>query len=92
MAESNFTYKVPQDVAYDVLRSIIKNKVQYKIAGIREKENIMMLEIDVNSSIHGVRVKNSIETVLNDYKDYMKDIVPDKLIVSGDDEDDDDNE
>jgi len=92
MTTANLTYKVPQDVAYDVLRSIIKNKVAYSIIGIREKENIMLLQIDVNSSKYGSRVKDGIETILNDYKDYMKDIVPDPLIVSGDDEDDDNDQ
>jgi len=90
MAASNFTYKIPQDVAYDVLRSVIKNKVKYNIAGIREKENMMLLEIDINGSKYGARVKDGIETILTDYKHYMKDIVPDPLIGSGDDEDDND--
>lgn len=85
MATNYFTYKVPQDVAFDVLRLVIQNRVKYKIAGVKQKENIMLLEINISSSTHGVKVKDCIETILNDYKEYMQDIVPDALIIDEDD-------
>ena len=87
---SNYTYKIPQDVAYDVLRTVISNKVPYKIAGIREKENLMLLEVYYSGAKPSIHAQDGIESILNDYKEYMKDIVPDQLIVW--DEDDDNNE
>lgn len=80
-------YKIPQDLVIDVLRFVILNNVKYRVAGVKEKENILLLEIDLNSSKYAGRVRQGIESMLEDYREYMKEIVSDDLIMAEDEGD-----
>lgn len=82
-------YKVPTDLAATAFRMFIKNKVKFEIAGVKEKEDTILIEVDFSTSKHGDRVRDGIETVLREYKEFMQDIITDNLILTDNDEDND---
>jgi DNA-directed RNA polymerase subunit L len=79
-------YKVPQDVISDVFRILFKYEVKYKIRSVQSNENIIKIEVDYTRQ-KNVNAQENIETILDDYREFMKDIVGD-FIDTLEDEDD----
>ena len=81
------TYKVPQDLLMDILRILFGNKIKHKIEGIKEKENTIILQVYFTSNSNSVNAQENIEDVLNDYNEYMKELLSDgTLFIDGEED------
>lgn len=73
------TYKVPQDVISDILRILFKNGIKHKIKSVQPDDNIITVEVDY----YGIRSndpRKNIETILDDYREFMKDIIGEAIL------------
>ena len=87
--ENTKRYKVPQDILMDILRILFGNRIKHQIEGIKEKENIVILQVNFTNSDNNLNAKENIEGILKDYSDYMKGLLSDSTIFM--DEEDEDN-
>lgn len=85
------TYKVPQDVISDILRILFKNEIKHKIKSVQPDDNIITVEVDYYS-IRRNEPRQNIETILDDYREFMKDIIGDAILnmVGSNDEEEED--
>jgi len=83
-------YKIPQDVLMDILRILFGNKIKHKIEGIKEKENIIILQVYFTDSDNSTSAQENIEGILKDYSEYMKGLLSDSTLFM--DEEEQDNE
>lgn len=84
-------YKIPQDVVMDIFRIISNNHIPYKIKGVREKENLLILEVDFSEVKHGDKARENIESILNEYTECMKGLLWDStLIIDNEEEEEND--
>ncbi len=73
------TYKVPQDLISDILRILFANNVKHKIKSVQPIDNIISVEVDYNST-KKAEPRRNIETILEDYREYMKDVLGDAIL------------
>lgn len=69
----NNLYKLPQDLLMDCFRIFLNNEVQFKIEGIREKENILLVKItwsENNAMQH--KAKENLHELLSTYSEDME--------------------
>ncbi len=64
-------YKIPQDILMDILRIVFGNKIKHKIEGIKERENIIVLQVCFADIANHVSAQENIEAILTDYTEYM---------------------
>jgi hypothetical protein len=81
------SYKVPQDLLMDILRILFGNKIKHKIEGIKEKENIIILQVYFTNAGNSTNAQENIEDVLNDYSEYMKELLSDGTLFIDEEED-----
>ncbi|MFN8116619.1 MAG: hypothetical protein U0W65_10925 [Bacteroidia bacterium] len=69
----NNLYKLPQDLLMDCFRILLNNEVQFKIQGIREKENILLVKIawSENNAMH-YKAKENLQELLTTYFEDME--------------------
>jgi hypothetical protein len=69
---STKSFSIPMDVLMDTLKIFLNNDIEYKIEGISEKSNsvIIQMKLQKNSLIYTEAVEN-IETILEDYNYYV---------------------
>ena len=73
-------YKIPQDVLMDILRVLFRAGIKHKITGIREKENIILLQANyINSKVHR-QAQQNLESILQEYMEYMEGMMNDKTL------------
>jgi hypothetical protein len=80
-------YRIPQDVLMDILRILFGNKIKHRIEGIKERENIILLQVNYNSSTHNANAQENIEGILTDYSDYMQGLLGDTTLFMDEDDD-----
>lgn len=73
-------YKIPQDILMDILRILFGNKIKHRIEGIKEKENIIILQVDFMDTKNHVTAQENIEEILTDYSEYMKELLGDSTL------------
>lgn len=73
-------YKIPQDIFMDIMRILFRNKVNYTITGIKEKENSLFLSVDYTALKMASEVQENIEIILEEYCEYMKGIISDSTL------------
>jgi hypothetical protein len=78
------TYKVPQDLICDVMRVLFENDIKHKILSVHPEDNICSVKIDYSGCVD-TEPRQHIETVLEDYKLYMRDVIGDAIINKLDD-------
>ena len=84
-------YKIPEDLLMDILRILFKNNIKHKIAGIQERQNIVLLNVNFDlNSIKNREAKENMEGILTDYSEYMKGLLGDTVLIL--DEEDEENE
>lgn len=86
--ENTKRYKVPQDILMDILRILFGNKIKHRIEGIKEKENIIILQVNFANSDNSQNAKENIEGILKDYSDYMKGLLSDSTLFMDEEEED----
>ena len=79
-------YKVPQDVLMDILRILFRNNLRYKIEGIKEKENILILQVHFNDTSNHHNAQENIEYILEEYSKGMAGILTDVLLMDEEDQ------
>lgn len=80
-------YKVPQDTLMDILRILFGNKIKHKIEGIKERENIIILQVYFTNTNISENAQENIEDILNDYSKYMKELLNDSILFMDEEED-----
>jgi hypothetical protein len=84
-------YKIPEDLLMDILRILFKNNIKHTIAGIQERQNIVLLNVNFDlNTIKNREAKENIEGILSDYSEYMKGLLGDTILML--DEEDEENE
>lgn len=73
-------YKIPLDVLMDILRILFGNKIKHKIIGIRERENMIILQAQFQITDNNISAEENIEGILKDYSEYMKGILGDQTL------------
>jgi hypothetical protein len=70
---NNNLYKLPQDLLMDCFRILLNNEVYFKIEGIREKENILLVKISWadNNAMHH-KAKDNLEELLKTFSEDME--------------------
>lgn len=65
-------YKVPIELFADILRILLKNKIGYQIAGIKERTNVILLKVHYkqDDKIH-CKAKENTESLLHDFSEYL---------------------
>lgn len=87
--ENTVSYRITEDLLMDVLRILFSNKIKHKIEGIKEKENIALLQVTYPDTKIGRGAQDNIETMLQDYSEYMEGMLGNNdLFVYNEDEDD----
>ena len=86
--ENTKRYKVPQDILMDILRILFGNKIKHRIEGIKEKENIIILQVNFTNSNNNMNAQENIEGILKDYSDYMKGLLSDSTLFMDEKEED----
>ncbi len=71
----------------DILRILFGNKIKHKIEGIKEKENIIILQVYFTNAGNSANAQGNIEDVLNDYSEYMKELLSDATLFIDGEED-----
>lgn len=80
-------YKIPQDILFDILRIVFKNNIKHKIEGIKEKENIIILQVHFRDTDNNKNAQENIEGILTDYCQYMKGLISDDTLFMDEEED-----
>ncbi|MFI5151457.1 MAG: hypothetical protein ACHQRM_17145 [Bacteroidia bacterium] len=78
-------YRVPQDLFFDILRIVLRSKMRYRIEGIKGKENIIQLQVHMDSDYenHELGIEN-IEDLLNGYGKTLSGMYgADSLFIDG---------
>ncbi len=84
--ENTKRYKVPQDILMDILRILFGNKIKHRIEGIKEKENIIILQVNFTNTDNNLNAQENIEGILKDYSDYMKGLLSDSTLFMDEDD------
>lgn len=65
-------YKVPLELFADILRLLLKNKIENQVAGLKSRTNVIILKVSYrqNDKIHA-KAKENIESMLNDFGEYL---------------------
>ena len=79
-------YRVPQDVLMDILRILFGNQIKHKIEGIKERENVIILQVYFTDTINGVKAEENIEEILKDCSRYMSDFLTDSTLFMDEEE------
>ncbi len=80
-------YRVPQDVLMDILRILFGNQIKHQIMGIKEKENIIILQVYFTDTVNNVKAEENIEEILKDCSHYLKDFLSDNTLFMDEEED-----
>ena len=80
-------YKIPQDLLMDILRILFGNNIRHKIEGIKEKENIIILQVHFTGTGNNINAQENIEGILTDYSEYMKGLISDDTLFMDEEED-----
>src|SRR3954470_16767442 len=88
-SNSEHTYKVPQDIIAEILRIAFKSSVRHKIKSVMPNDNIITVEFDF-STVRSEEPRENIENVLEDYREFMKDILGDAIENLYDESEEDD--
>jgi hypothetical protein len=80
-------YRIPQDVLMDTLRILFRNQLNHKIEGIKERENIIILQVYFTDTERNVKAEENIEEILKEYSSYMKDFLNDRTLFMDEEED-----
>jgi hypothetical protein len=67
------TAEIPQDLFFDVLRILTGNNIRFRIAGIKENENVVLIEFLLDPAIanHELALKN-IQKLLSAYNYFTE--------------------
>ncbi|MHB8261011.1 MAG: hypothetical protein ACYDCN_05305 [Bacteroidia bacterium] len=84
-------YKIPQDVFMDILRILFGNNIKHKIEGIKEKENIILLQVYFTNNQNGENAERNVEGILKDYSEYMKGLLNDSTLFMDEEETSEEN-
>ena len=84
--ENTKRYKVPQDILMDILRILFGNKIKHRIEGIKEKENIIIMQVNFTNTDNNLNAQENIEGILKDYSDYMKGLLSDSTLFMDEDD------
>ncbi|MBI2722213.1 MAG: hypothetical protein HYX39_08560 [Bacteroidetes bacterium] len=88
--ENIASYRIPADILMDVLRILFANKIKHRIEGIKEKENIALFQMNYPDTKIGIGAQDNIESILQDYSEYMEGLLGNnELIVYSENEDED---
>ncbi len=90
--ENTKRYKVPQDILMDILRILFGNKIKHRIEGIKEKENIIILQVNFTNSNNNMNAQENIEGILKDYSDYMKGLLSDSTLFMDEEEEEEEED
>lgn len=82
-------YKIPQDLLFDVLRILFGNQIKHKIEGIKQRENVVILQVGFKNTSNHRQAEDNIEIILNDYSNYAKGLLSDATLFM--DEEDEEN-
>jgi hypothetical protein len=76
-------YKLPQDLLMDCFRILLNNGVHYKIDGIREIENILLVKIfwQENNAMHQ-KAKQNLEELLQTYSEDMEGLLREQSLFN----------
>lgn len=80
-------YKIPQDLLMDILRIVFKNNIKHKLEGIKEKENIIVLQVHFTGTDNNKNAQENIEGILTDYCEYMKGLISGDALFMDEQED-----
>ncbi|MBA3664572.1 MAG: hypothetical protein H0W61_10235 [Bacteroidetes bacterium] len=86
--ENTKRYKIPQDLLMDILRILFGNKIKHQIEGIKEKENIIILQVYYTDTNNSKATKENIETLLTEYSEYMEGLLSDNTLFMDEEEED----
>lgn len=67
------SHTIPMDVFMDIARILLSNAVTWRVEGINEKENSLLIQVSIqpDSSRHRKAMEN-MQTILSDYGYYLK--------------------
>ena len=83
-------YKIPQDMLMDILRILFSNNIRHKIEGIKQKDNIIILQVYFTDNEPIKNAKKNIEGILQDYSEYMKGLLGDDILFMDEETDEQD--
>jgi hypothetical protein len=81
-------YKIPQDILMDILRILFGNNIKHKIEGIKERENIIILQVHFTDTENNKYAQENIEGILTDYSEYMKGLISNDTLFMDEEEED----
>jgi hypothetical protein len=79
-------YRIPQDILMDILRILFGNKIKHRIEGIKEKENIILLQAHFTDTTNNRNAQKNIEGILTDYSEYMSGLLGDGTLFMDEEE------
>lgn len=80
-------YRIPQDLIADILRTLFRSKVRHKIIGVKERENVVILELFYSSAnTIQMQARMTVEDSLLEYMEYMEGLMSDETLFMDEDE------
>ena len=67
------SHTIPLDVFLDIARILLGNAINWRVEGINEKENSLLIQMSIQSHLsHHRKAMENIQTILSDYGYYLK--------------------
>lgn len=65
-------YNIPQELFADILRILLKSKIQYQLTGVKSRTNIILISVKYTQDRYHAKAKENIESLLDDFSHYME--------------------
>ena len=69
---SSSSHTIPMDVFLDIARILLGNVINWRVEGINEKENSLLIQVSIQANLlqHRKAMEN-MQTILSDYGYYL---------------------
>ncbi len=66
------SHTIPMDVFLDIVRILLDNAITWRVEGINEKENSLLIQVSIQPDLLRHRkVMENMQTILSDYRYYL---------------------
>jgi hypothetical protein len=69
---SSSSHTIPMDVFLDIARILLGNAINWRVEGINEKENSLLIQVSIQPNLsHHRKAMENTQTILTDYGYYL---------------------
>lgn len=69
---SSSSHTIPMDVFLDIARILLGNTINWRVEGINEKENSLLIQVSTQANLlHHRKAMENMQSILSDYGYYL---------------------